>query len=65
MEYYYLKKGEIIQAGDEADMCNDGWGGPANWQPAKYRIGKPAPDPAFPAHVRYRRAMPNQETPDA
>lgn len=25
MEYRILEKGELIQEGDEVDMCRDGW----------------------------------------
>ena len=52
--YRRLNKGEIIQAGDEVDACNDGWRDEPDWQPAKC-IGQPAPDPQYPSHRVYRR----------
>ena len=51
-----LKKGEIVRTGDERDMARDGWRDPADWQPATPAdIGKPAPDPQYPAHRIFRR----------
>ncbi len=55
--YRMLQKGEIIREGDEADLCNDGWRDWPKWEPAKHRIGKPAPDPKYPAHTRFRRLV--------
>jgi hypothetical protein len=53
-----LEKGEIVQKGDEVDACADGWRDPPDWQPATHMsIGKPAPDPQFPAHRRFRRRI--------
>jgi hypothetical protein len=54
-QYYYLKKDEIIQEGDEVDMCRDGWRDDPKWEKVKYRIGEKAPDPCYPSHTRYRR----------
>jgi hypothetical protein len=56
VKYRHLKKGEIIQAGDETDSSPDGWKGPAQWvtvQPSE--IGQEAPDPQYPSHRLYRR----------
>lgn len=55
--YYQLKKGEIIQEGDECEASN-GWNDPAKWVPAGITIGQPAPDPIYPAHRVYRRLIP-------
>lgn len=56
-KYYYLKKGEIIQDGDEVEMSNN-YNDPAKWQPAAaHTIGTPAPDPQFMAHRTYRRII--------
>jgi hypothetical protein len=52
--YRMLKKGEIIQAGDEVDACADGWRDDPVWKPARC-IGEPAPDPSYPSHRVYRR----------
>ena len=53
-EWRILKKGEIIQEGDEVDGCNDGWRDEPVWTPTK-DVGKLAPDPQYPAHRIYRR----------
>jgi hypothetical protein len=54
--YRRLRAGEIIRPGDEVDACADGWRDAPRWQPAAdYTIGKPAPDPRYPAHRQYRR----------
>jgi len=50
-----LKAGELIEQGDEVDVCADGWRDEPQWVPARHTIGQPAPDPAFPAHRTYRR----------
>jgi len=55
MEYRILKKGEIIQEGDECDVCADGWRDAAKWVPAGNTVGREAPDPAYPSHRKYRR----------
>jgi hypothetical protein len=54
-DYYYLKKGELIQEGDEVDVSN-GWNDPAEWRLA-LSVGDTAPDPAYPAHRQYRRRI--------
>lgn len=54
-KYYHLKKGEIIQEGDEVEIssnCND----PVKWVLAK-SVGGAAPDPSFMAHRKYRRLI--------
>jgi hypothetical protein len=57
VEYRYLKWGEIIQEGDECDVCNDGWRDPPKWVDAGHTIGQMAPDPAYPSHRKYRRKL--------
>lgn len=54
--YRYLEAGEIIQDGDEVDICRDPWRDDPVWIPAT-AIGRPAPDPKFPAHQIYRRKV--------
>lgn len=57
MKYYILQKGEIIQPGDECEMSAK-WNAPAKWVLAdEHDIGKPAPDPNFLAHRKYRRLV--------
>lgn len=54
-KYYYLKKGEIVQEGDEVEVSakyNDN----AKWVPAT-QIGCEAPDPSFMSHRKYRRLI--------
>lgn len=55
-EYRHLKFGEVIEDGDEVDICNDGWRDEPKWVPAK-SIGQKAPDPRFPSHRVYRRLL--------
>ncbi len=55
-KYYYLKKGEIIQEGDEVEMSNK-YNDPAKWVKAENCIGEPAPDPQYMAHRIYRRLL--------
>jgi hypothetical protein len=52
-----LEKGEIIQLGDWFDACIDGWRDEPIWKPVERRIGKPAPDPAYPSHTTFRRII--------
>lgn len=60
-EYRNLKHGEIIQEGDERDMCNDGWRDPAKWVEVKpEEVGQKAPDPQYPSHRQYRRKVEQQ-----
>lgn len=54
--YYYLKKDEIIQEGDEVEMSAK-YNDDAKWQPAAHTVGTPAPDPQFMAHRVYRRLI--------
>jgi len=56
-KYRQLKKGELIQEGDEIDASVDGWRDEAKWIKAKYTRGTEAPDPCFPAHRLYRRKI--------
>jgi hypothetical protein len=56
IEYYYLKKGDVIKKGDEVEISNS-WKDPAKWVPATGSIGSQAPDPRFPAHRKYRRPL--------
>lgn len=57
-EYYYLKKGDIIQEGDEFDACNNPWHDDAVWvKVSKDSIGKPASDPQYVSHCQYRRKI--------
>lgn len=64
-KYRALKKGEIIQEGDEVD-ASIGWNEMPRWVPAN-NIGQPAPDPLYLAHRQYRRPLlnaPNQSPSD-
>ena len=56
-KYYYLKKGDIIQEGDEIDLCGDPWRDYAEWVKVKCCIGEPAPDPQYISHRQYRRLI--------
>lgn len=58
-DYRILKKGEIIQKGDETDRCADPWRDDPAWEPAG-NIGQPAPDPQYPSHRIYRRKVDNE-----
>ena len=53
-KYRRLEFNEVIQEGDEVDMCRDGWRDPPKWVKATL-IGSRAPDPSFPSHRVYRR----------
>ncbi len=55
-DYRILKRGEIIQEGDETDRCTDPWRDDPVWEPAR-NIGQPAPDPQYPSHRVYRRKV--------
>lgn len=52
-----LNKGEIVEAGDWVDACSDGWRDDPVWKLAGRSVGKPAPDPRFPAHRIFRRVL--------
>ena len=54
--YRRLETGEVIQDGDECDVCNDGWRDEPDWRQTTC-IGELAPDPSFPAHRQYRRKI--------
>jgi len=55
--YYYLKKGEIVQDGDEVEMSAK-YNDPPKWVKASiHSIGTPAPDPGFIAHRLFRRKV--------
>lgn len=56
-DYRLLNEGEIIQAGDEVDICNNGWHDAPKWEPVKNTIGQAAPNPSYPSHRRYRRKI--------
>ena len=55
MKYRRLRKGEIIQEGDEVDACRNAYHDNPEWIPVRNSIGQPAPDPQFIAHSQYRR----------
>jgi len=55
--YRLLSCGEIIRAGDEVDICRDGWRDESKWELVKNCIGAAAPDPLCPSHRRYRRLV--------
>ncbi len=55
-KYYYLKTGEIIQAGDECEISAK-WNDPPKWVPAVHTVGQKAPDPAYISHRKYRRLI--------
>lgn len=51
-----LENGEIIQPGDELDLCRDPWRDDPVWVVARpEHIGQQASDPRYPAHVIVRR----------
>lgn len=54
--YRILKKGEIIQEGDETDRCADPWRDDPVWELAG-NIGQRAPDPQYASHRVYRRKV--------
>jgi hypothetical protein len=56
--YRPLKSGEIIEANDEVDACNDGWRDKPMWKKVNEKsIGQPAPDYNLPSHRVYRRKI--------
>jgi len=59
-EYYSLKEGDIIKAGDEIDRCNNAWHDDARWVEVKNCIGTPAPNPQYVSHRQYRRKIKKQ-----
>jgi len=53
-----LKKGEIIQLGDETDRCANPWKDDAKWEPvSELSVGQEAPDPSYPSHRIFRRRV--------
>ena len=54
--YRRLEYGEIIQHGDEIDLCGNPMKEFPIWEPAG-NIGEPAPDPKYPSHGQYRRRI--------
>lgn len=57
-KYRTLQKGETVQAGDEKDAAANPWHDEAKWVPIHpSEIGEIAPDPAYPAHRRFRRKI--------
>jgi len=56
-KYYYLEEGEVVQEGDEVDMCNDGWRDKPKWVKAINSVGQKAPTPLAPSHRRFRRKV--------
>ena len=63
-DYRRLEKGEIIQEGDEWDACRDGWRDEAIWTVVTKDfpgLGKPAPDPKYPAHTIFRTMRPENQ----
>lgn len=55
-KYYYLKKGEIVQPGDEVEMSAK-YNDDTKWVSAVNSIGTPAPDPQYMAHRVFRRRI--------
>ena len=56
-EYYYLKKGEIIQEGDESGTMKKYNDDDYTWVKETRCVGEPAPDPQYMSHRRYRRLV--------
>jgi len=55
--YYYLKKGETINEGDEVEMSSK-YNEPAKWVLGNPKnIGGQAPDPQYMSHRKYRREI--------
>jgi hypothetical protein len=55
-EWRLVRHGEIVQAGDETGAYVSPWEEGTTWrQVPSHMIGKPAPDPQYPAHAIYRR----------
>lgn len=58
-QYYYLKKGDVIQENDEVDVSNE-FNKPSPCWIKTICIGHKAPDPSFNSHRKYRRKIINQ-----
>lgn len=55
-KYYYLKKDDIIQRGDEVEASNSIHDEP-KWETTNEAcVNTLAPNPIFPAHRQYRRS---------
>jgi len=59
--YYYLKKGEIIQEGDECGTMQKYNDDDYTWVKETRCIGEPAPDPQYMAHRKYRRLIKDEK----
>ena len=58
-QYRYLKKDEVIQAGDETDSSADGYNDSPVWVTVHPgNVGGLAPDPQYSSHRQYRRPTP-------
>ena len=55
--YYYLKKGEIIQEGDECGTMQKYNDEGYTWIKETGCVGELAPDPQYMAHRKYRRLI--------
>lgn len=61
-KYYYLKKGETIQEGDECGTMQKYNDDDYTWTTETRCVGEPAPDPKYMAHRKYRRLITNPNT---
>ena len=59
--YYYLKKGEIIQEGDECGTMQKYNDEDYTWVKETRCVGEPAPDPQYMAHRKYRRLIKDEK----
>ena len=55
-QYRRLERGEIIQEGDEVDICNNSWHEEPKWEKTTC-VGELVPDPRYPAHRQFRRKI--------
>lgn len=60
-KYYYLKKGEIIQEGDECGTMQTYNDDAYTWVKATRCVGEPAPDPKYLSHRKYRRLIKDEK----
>lgn len=51
-----LKKDEIIEEGDEVDVCNNPWHDEPKWTKTTC-VGQKTLDPKYPSHRIYRREI--------
>lgn len=56
-KYYHLKKGDIIEEGDECGTMQKYNDDDYTWNVSKKCIGEPAPDPCYLSHRKYRRLI--------